>query len=266
IEFALGSSLFKRTSTGMELTEEGREFLRSASEILQKMDEALRFTRKIGMKKGKISIAASYTVLGYFLPFHLDRLRRHYPGIEIQVHELRREQIEEGLIANRFDLAIVLTSNVLNSDLESETLFRSHRRLWVPNGHEFAKQKTVSFAEIAERPYIMLTIDEAAHTTMRYWGENGHAPNVSLRTSSVEAVRSTVANGAGITILSDMVYRPWSLEGKRILKIATQPEAPTMDIGLAWNKKKELSPIAETVLRYFRQSFIMPENQIFESY
>lgn len=264
IEMSLGAPLFIRTSKGMDLTEEGREFLRSATEILLKMDEALRFTRKVGQKKGKISIAASYTVIGYFLPFHLDRLRRQYPGIEIQVHELSREQIEEGLLADRFDLAIVLTSNMMNSNLETETLLRSQRRLWLPNGHEFASRKVIDFSDIAQYPYIMLTVDEAAHTTMRYWGESGYVPNVTLRTSSVEAVRSMVANGTGITILSDMVFRPWSLEGKRILKLITQPEVPTMDIGLAWNKKSELNPIAETVLGYFRQSFMMHENQAFE--
>jgi hypothetical protein len=40
------------------------------------------------------------------------------------------------------------------------------------------------------------------------------APNVVFRTDSVEAVRSLVATGA-VTILSDMVYRPWSLEGDK---------------------------------------------------
>ena len=83
-----------------------------------------------------------------------------------------------------------------------------------------------SFEEIAQEDYIMLTVDEAAHTTMKYWSLTSFQPQVRLRTSSVEAVRSMVANGQGVTMLSDMVYRPWSLEGKRIGTITTDKEIP----------------------------------------
>jgi DNA-binding transcriptional LysR family regulator len=64
---------------------------------------------------------------------------------------------------------------------------------------------------VAEEPYIMLTVDEAAQTAMKYWSQSLYRPRVTLRTSSVEAVRSMVAGGEGVAILSDMVYRPWSL-------------------------------------------------------
>ena len=71
-----------------------------------------------------------------------------------------------------------------------------------------------------------------------------------FNTSSVEAVRSMVADGIGVTILSDMVYRPWSLEGQRIELRSIVDEIPTMDVGLAWNKLIEQTP-ATTVLRDF---------------
>ncbi len=60
---------------------------------------------------------------------------------------------------------------------------------------------------------------------MRYWQRTPHVPNVILRTLSVEAVRSMVATGMGVTMLSDMVYRPWSLEGDRI-------DVKTLDISI----------------------------------
>jgi DNA-binding transcriptional LysR family regulator len=37
-----------------------------------------------------------------------------------------------------------------------------------------------------------------------------------VQSKSIEAVRSLVALGEGVTILSDLVYRPWSLQGNRI--------------------------------------------------
>ena len=117
---------------------------------------------------------------------------------------------------------------------------------------------SATFEEISKEDYIMLTVDEAAHTTMRYWSNSAYHPHVTLRTSSVEAVRSMVANGQGVTILSDMVYRPWSLEGKRIGTVATDHDIPSMDIGLAWQKGTDHSRPVASVIEYFNQTFLAP--------
>ena len=74
---------------------------------------------------GRLLLAASYTVIGYFLPYHLQRLSQQYPQLDIQLHELNRSAIEEGLIANRYDMAVLLTSNVANPDLAVEHFFGS---------------------------------------------------------------------------------------------------------------------------------------------
>ena len=208
LESELGTSLFFRTAQGMEMTEAGRDFLASTREILEKLELAKGMAQRQSPAKGSISIAATYTVIGYFLPPHLDRLQHIYPNLDIRISELNREGIEEGLLSNRFDLAVVLTSNIANSELKTKTLLRSSRRLWAANSHKFIREGKATFEDISREDYIMLTVDEAAHTTMRYWSLSALKPKVTLRTSSVEAVRSMVANGQGVTILSDMVYRP----------------------------------------------------------
>jgi len=258
LESELGTSLFFRTAQGMEMTEAGRGFLASTREILEKLDLAKRMAQRQSPAKGSISIAATYTVIGYFLPPHLDRLKHMYPNLDIRISELNREGIEEGLLSNRFDLAVVLTSNIANSELKTKTLLRSSRRLWAANSHKFIREGKATFEDISREDYIMLTVDEAAHTTMRYWSLSALKPKVTLRTSSVEAVRSMVANGQGVTILSDMVYRPWSLEGRRIGTAVTDYEIPSMDIGLAWRKGVEIRKPVASVIEYFNQSYLEP--------
>jgi len=262
LEAELGAKLFVRSAHGMDLTDAGRELLSSAHEILEKVDEATKITQRHSSVRGVVSIAATYTVLGYFLPFHLGRLAHLHPGLEIRLSELNRESIEEGLLSNRFDLAVLLTSNIANPELESETLMRSERRLWVANNHRFMRKGKASFEEIADEDYIMLTVDEAAHTTMRYWSTTGFQPKVRLRTSSVEAVRSLIANGQGVTILSDIVYRPWSLEGKRIGTVTTDIEIPSMNVGLAWRKGADLERPATILIEYFKHAFALPQMQM----
>ena len=96
------------------------------------------------------------------------------------------------------------------------------------------ERDTVTLEDVAREPFIMLTVDEAAYTALRYWNETPFAGRAAAH-PSVEAVRSMVANGSGVAVLSDMVYRPWSLEGRRIETI--QPGSDSAhERGLAWRK------------------------------
>lgn len=262
LEAIVGTRLFERTTQGMELTEGGRRFLASANRILTSIDEALTSTATSEEVSGTLSVAASYTVLGYFLPQHLERLEKRYPKLNIQLYELSREMIEDGLVTNRFDMAVVLTSNIANPELVTETLLSSQRRLWVSSGHRLLGRDAVGLKDVADEPYIMLTVDEAAHTSLRYWNQTPYLPQVRLRTSSIEAVRSIVANGQGVTILSDMVYRPWSLEGRRIETVVPTPPVPPMSIGLAWRQGVELTPAMKLFRHYFSSVYQTPVSQL----
>ncbi|WP_226550533.1 LysR family transcriptional regulator [Celeribacter naphthalenivorans] len=259
LEQDLDAILFVRTAHGMELTPPGRELLGAAREIMEKVEMARNVVQGHSEIEGTINIAATYTVIGYFLPFHLDRLQHRFPKLDIRLSELNRESIEEGLITNRFDMAVLLTSNTQSPELETQTLLSSPRRLWVPQNHPLQIKGQAHFEEIAEEDYIMLTVDEAAHTSMKYWGPTGLVPKVKLRTSSTEAVRSMVANGQGVTILSDMVYRPWSLEGRRIGTVVVDRDIPSMDVGLAWRKGQEWSEATRMFFDYFSEVFQAPQ-------
>jgi DNA-binding transcriptional LysR family regulator len=261
LEVLLGTRLFDRTPQGMELTEAGRRFMASAYRILSSVEEALTIGPPSEEISGTLSVATSYTVMGYFLPQHLERLERRYPNLTIQLYELSREMIEDGLITNRFDMAVVLTSNIANPELVTETLLSSQRRLWVPAGHRLLGRDDVGLKDVAAEPYIMLTVDEAAHTTLRYWNQTPYVPDVRLRTSSIEAVRSMVGNGQGVTILSDMVYRPWSLEGRRIETVVPTPAIPSMNVGLAWRQGADLTPAMRLFRQYFSTFYQTPVSQ-----
>jgi len=261
IERIIGVELFVRSSQGMELTPAGRQFLFHAYDILNKVSEAISLSVPANNLEGSLTVAATYTVIGYFLPSHLEKLKRIFPKLSIQLVELNREAIEEGLLSSRYDIAVLLTSNVLNADLSTETLLGSRRRLWVAGKHPLLQRQSSGLKEVAEEPYIMLTVDEAAHTSMKYWSATPYQPSVFLRTSSVEAVRSMVANGQGVAILSDMVLRPWSLEGKRIETIVLRDPIPAMDVGLAWRRGATFSPSMDAFRSYFRQAFHLPDGQ-----
>ena len=256
LEDIIGASLFERHAGGVSLTYEGNLFLEHARHIVASVEEAIRIPRRIRDDvKGSLNIAVTYTVAGYFLPPLLARFARAFPNVKINLSEADRPSTEEGLVTNGFDLAVMLTSNIVNhEDLAHENLWRSRRRLWVDAHHSFLQKPYVTLQDVSKQPYIMLTVDEASNTAQRYWNKTSYKPNTVFRTSSVEAVRSMVANGMGVSILSDLVHRPWSLEGRRVEVIELADQIPTMDLGVAWHVTQDHSEAGKAFIEFMHLS------------
>jgi DNA-binding transcriptional LysR family regulator len=243
LEQELGVALFRRLPSGVELTVEGLRFLSHARNVMAAVSAAQRApltqSRPVA---GVVRVGVTYTVAGYFLPPLYGRFARAYPDIAVELKELPRAAIEEGLRRGALDAAVMLVSNLADrKGLACETLLRSPRRLWLPVEHPLLAANAISLADVAALPYILLSVDEAHQTAGRYWKAAGLKPRALFTTSSVEAVRGMVADGVGVTILSDMVYRPWSLDGQRIEQRDLASPVPTMDVGLAWAKAREIA-------------------------
>lgn len=254
LEATVCARLLERAPNGVTVTMEGSRFLSQGRQILAAVAEAVRDTQmSAGPLFGTIRVGVTYTVSGYFLPRHQMRFKASFPGITIELFEAPRDVLERALVDGALDLAVMLVSNLRdNAMLTSETLLRSPRRLWLAPEHPLTRAERVHLADIATYPYVMLTVDEAKHTSMRYWNNASLEPKTVFRTSSVEAVRSMVAGGMGIAILSDLIYRPWSLEGQRIETRVIEDEVPSMDIGLAWRRDTKPSEAAMAFRDFMR--------------
>lgn len=257
IEKILGQSLFVREPRGVSLTDTGAALLPRAREIIQMVDEAATVTVPDDQLTGRVRVGVTYTVMAYFLPQHIQRLSVLFPRLKVEWLEMSRPDVEAQLEQSGLDFGLLLTSNLQSKALTGETFVNSKRRLWRAPTHPLAELSRVTLADVAKHPYVLLTVDEADKTTRQYWG--GREPDVFVTTSSIEAVRSIVANGNGVTILSDMVYRPWSLEGKRVETAVLEEPIPDMSIGLAWHHDMEFSQAMTALRDYFHRQYVSPE-------
>lgn len=258
LEETVGTPLMTRHRGGVKVTYDGYVFLQHCRNILSALTAA---TSAVGQNRprvaGPLSIGVTITVAGYFLAAPLARFRRSFPEVELAIKELDRNVIEKQLAQGQLDIGIVLVSNLEHSDvLATESLAKSRRRLWTATGHPLLSKPRVTLKDVAKEPYIQLLIDEAAATTLSYWSKYKLKPNVIFQTDSVEAVRSLVATGTGITILSDMVYRPWSLEGDKLESREIAAAIPTMDVGLAWSRDAALPAPASAFIEFCRMEFL----------
>ena len=246
LERVVGADLFERQRHGVALTAAGHRFHQHVRHALDTLQDALNEPLFLGDDlEGVVRLGASYTVLGYFLPALLARFRRDYPKVDFDLIDMDRPGIQQGVAERDLDLGMCITSNMdAAPELRRQVLATSRRQLWLAQNHPLAALPRVGLADVAAHPYIMLTVDEGETSTLRYWNAAGVVPNIAFRTSTLEALRGLVAHGFGVTILSDIVYRPWSLEGRRIEARPVADIVPPMEVGLVSRRDERLSPVA----------------------
>ena len=74
-----------------------------------------------------------------------------------------------------------------------------------------------------------------------------------MRTSSLEAVRSLVGMGAGITILPDFLYRPWTLDAAHIEVRSLRDAVPSINVGLVWRRGSRSRPVVTEFIELARE-------------
>jgi DNA-binding transcriptional LysR family regulator len=246
LEADLGVKLFERHSRGLNITHDGHQFLRHATSILADVSSARHaFRAQQSAVTGKLHLGVTSLMAGYVMSDLLAKYRRVNPQVTVTAIEDNGEYLEHLLIGGELDVAVMITSNLREKmALHVEILDVSPFRLWMPLGHPLSMIDSISLADVASEPLIMLNMDEMEKEAVNAISALMSRPRIAFRTRSVEAVRSLVATGAGVALLPDLVYRPWSLEGDRIEARDVSGALPVVQVGMVWRKGAPLSETA----------------------
>lgn len=256
LEAEIGSPLFVRSPKGMTLTPQGHRFLVSARKVIGSVADALRVqaTDVAAEISGVLSVGVTSLVAGYYLSELFSRFRRNCPAVQVYVTEDSPRFLEHLLINGELDVAIMV-SNALGEPqaMVAETLTRSQNRVWLPSNHPLTAQPEVTLADCAACDQIVLDADRIDDLMKGVWARHQLKPRVILRTSSLEAVRSLVGAGAGIAVLPDFLYRPWTLDAEHVEVRRLRDEVPTVDVGLVWRRGSGLKPAATEFIELARE-------------
>ncbi len=255
LEESLGVQLFERTSRGMVLTQEGYRVQASARKVLAAAAEASQVSRgKVETLSGNLTLGVTSLVAGYYLADLFARFQRSHPSVNISMVEDSPQFLEHLLINGEVDLAIMV-SNALGDPqaLVVEELTSSPNRVWMASSHALTERPELTLAECANHLQIVLEADRVENVLNALWSRHGLHPQVLMRTSSLEAVRSLVGMGAGITILPDFLYRPWTLDAAHIEVRSLRDAVPSINVGLVWRRGSRSRPVVTEFIELARE-------------
>jgi DNA-binding transcriptional LysR family regulator len=209
------TKLFHRVGRGIELTEVGKMFLEEARAVLARSEAAeLAISEFAGLLRGTLSMQASQTIAGYWLPRHVVALRRAHPKIQIRLAIGNTAQVAAAVESGAAGLGFV--EGAVESDhLASTVLARDQLIVVVHPEHPWVGHGRLTVSDLMEGEWVMRERGSGTRSVFEdavaRLGADPHALPIQLELPSNEAVRAAVEAGLGAAAISASVAAP-SLE------------------------------------------------------
>ena len=233
LEAAYGVQLFiRRHAQGLALTEGGRVFTDAAREVLA---SASRLTDRAGEIAGVVAGALTVGCLVTFAQVILPGLRRSFcdafPAVEFGQIEGHQADLFDGLRRARLDVALTYDLDI-PPDLEFQPLVPLAPYALFPVGHALAGRVTVSPADLAGFPMVLLDLPHSADYFLSFFSDAGLVPRIAERTRDLGVMRAMVANGFGYSIANIWLGSDLVPDGKRLAFVPLVAGMRPMRIGL----------------------------------
>jgi DNA-binding transcriptional LysR family regulator len=207
-----GAKLFNRVGRRIELTEAGALFLTEARAVLARAESAELVLSELGdLKRGVLSIHASQTITGYWLPRHLVAFRRSHPGVAIRLSMVNTSQAAAAVRGGEADLGFV-EGEVDDPALVSETVARDQLVIVIGAEHSWGEAKGLGKVDLLDVDWVLREPGSGTRSGFEHalgaLSLSLHELRVALELPSNEAVRAAVEAGMGAAVMSASVAAP----------------------------------------------------------
>jgi DNA-binding transcriptional LysR family regulator len=206
------TKLFDRVGRRIELTEAGHVFLGEAKAVLARAEAAeLALSEFGGLRRGTLSVQASQTIAGYWLPRHLVAFRNAYPQIQVRLTIGNTEQAAAAVESGAAEVGFV------EGAVESESfvvtpIARDQLIVVTAPDHPWAGRARLTAADLREGDWVLREPGSGTRSVFENavaeLGLDPSALRIQLELPSNEAVRAAVEAGLGATAISASVAAP----------------------------------------------------------
>jgi DNA-binding transcriptional LysR family regulator len=209
LESSLGAPLFSRARGNVTLTPAGEALLPLARRILADVDTARREVQDLtGLRRGRIRIGATPSLLGSLLADALARFHDSFGGIEMFVTQGGSRDLVGDLALGELDLAvIVLPLQTGDPSLETLPILREELMIAAPpSAPPPLRGRHVWVSDLAPRRLVMFRRGyDLREATIAAWRAAGLEPRFSIEGGEMDAVLYFVEAGLGLAVVPSMV-------------------------------------------------------------
>ena len=203
LEEALGLPLLDRLGKRVQMTEAGTMLYGYARRTLDLLDEAaLALEEMRGIKRGNLRVGASTTVGIYLLPAALGAFKKLHPGLVISLEIGTRARVQEQVLRNELDLAVVGPA-LKDSELTILPFLSDELAVVAPAGHRLAGRHGLSLKDLQHQPFVMREPASGSRWSLEKAARKAGAKlTVAMELGSNGAIKHAVESGLGLAVLS----------------------------------------------------------------
>lgn len=201
LEAELGTPLFRRTRSGMELTHAGRAFLPYAERALESLRGGSALVAELAAGVvGELAIGSAPGVSAYVLPELLARYTERFPNVRLLVRTSHSEQLVDQVVRGEVQLAVV--RELRDARVVSRPLFEDELVLVARPDHPFALEGRIDISAIHGAQLILFDRTSSYYDlTNALFRSAGVVPRGVMELDNIEAAKRMVERGLGVALL-----------------------------------------------------------------
>ncbi len=204
LESDLQERLIDRSGKELLLTDAGRivhDYARRFENLEADLENALAELRD--NSAGRLTVGANESTSLYLLG-HIERYRRLYPKVKVQVRRSLSSQIPSQLIDGDLELGVI-SYDPEDDRLETLVISTDHLAFVVSPQHRFADRKEVSINELGMETFIAHNVLSPYRAVVLKEFQRYKVPlNMDVEMPTVETIRKMVQRNEGVSFLPHM--------------------------------------------------------------
>lgn len=262
LESELGVKLFERRGPKLKITTEGEILYNIAIPLVQGIDHIKdEFqSRHTDLSAGELTVAAEESTLLYTLPGPIRSFVEQYPGIRLKLSNVTGRNGRELVLSDEVDLAV---SSMLDtpSNLNYTPFVAYPPILIAPKGHPLAKIDNITMQDIGKYGLILPPSHFSSWRLIKMvFALNGVNFNVALEAGGWEVIKSYVALGLGVSIVTSLCINDHDKEELEIMPL--DKYFPSRKYGVVTRKDKVLSSPAQRFIDILQTHYAKNTKQV----
>jgi LysR family hydrogen peroxide-inducible transcriptional activator len=257
LEDELGIKIFDRKKQPVQPTEEGREIIERARQIMGDVARLREYSQERKQQvSGEVKVGIIPTLAPYLLPLFLKSLMEKYPLLKVKIRELVTEDIISKLKKGEIDIGLMATP-VNESALKELPVFYEEFFAYTADEEPIARKKYILPKDI---DLSKLWILEEGHclrdqifNLCELKKKDEESDRLHYQAGSLETLKNLVDHQKGVTILPYLATLSLSRKQRAKIRSFAQPK-PVREISLVVNQNFPRKKVIEAIKREIEEN------------
>ncbi|MCL4403013.1 MAG: LysR family transcriptional regulator [Acidobacteria bacterium] len=247
LEAELGEKLIDRSGKELMLTDAGRtvfEYARRFDNLRLELENSLAELRD--HSAGRLAIGANESTTLYLLQ-HIERYRRLYPKVKVQVRRSLSSKIPTDLLDGNLELGVI-SYDPDDDRITSTIIYTDALAFVVSPKHRFASRRSVSITELGSEIFIAHNVlSPYREVVLREFRHHKVPLRMEVEMPTIETIRKLVQNNQGVAFLPRMCVEQ-ELGPGRLCEVKVKELHVERKIRLVYPTRRALSHAAQAFL------------------